>query len=127
MVGCPEGEAHLVEACAETAVVGSGARKPLMQGPWAAHALVEVERRCAHHGGWMQDASKGEARRLTLLAMGFGESGEADLQVCSRTILPDGAEGWLDAANAPAGGDATGNAQRVPLAKMCERAGLSPA
>jgi hypothetical protein len=40
--------------------------------------------------------------------------------------LPDGAEGWLDAAGAPAGGDATGNAQRVPLAKMCERAGGAP-
>jgi hypothetical protein len=35
------------------------------------------------------------------LAMGFGESGEADRQVCSRTNLPDGAEGRLDAANAP--------------------------
>ena len=31
------------------------------------------------------------------LAMGFGESGEADRQVCSRTNLPDGAEHWLDA------------------------------
>jgi len=29
------------------------------------------------------------------------------------------AQGWLDAGAAPqAGGDATGNAQRVPLAKM---------
>ena len=31
------------------------------------------------------------------LAMGFGESGEADWQVCSRTNLPDGADHWLDA------------------------------